>query len=294
MRKPSWIRASLPSGGKAEATRRILRGWGLHTVCEEARCPNAGECFSKGTATFMILGDICTRNCTFCAVTKGRPLPPDEGEPKRVAEAVKNFRLKYVVVTSVTRDDLEDGGAGIFEETIRELKKVEGVMGIEVLIPDFKGNEDALKKVVFAHPTVINHNLETVKRLYPKVRPLADYDRSLTLLRKVKELNPNIITKSGIMVGLGEDKDEVIRLMRDLKEVGCDIITIGQYLQPTKDNLPVERFVTPDEFKEYEAIAYSLGFKLAFCAPLVRSSYKAEEVLNLLRKKGDTSKDALP
>ncbi|KUK13693.1 MAG: lipoyl synthase [Synergistetes bacterium] len=294
MRKPSWIRSNLPKGGKAESTRKILRGCGLHTVCEEARCPNLGECFSRGTATFMILGDICTRNCGFCAVTKGNPLPIDEEEPFRVAEAVKKFRLKYVVITSVTRDDLEDGGASVFESTIREVKKIESVKGIEVLIPDFKGSEEALAKVVNALPTVINHNLETIKRLYPRVRPMANYERSLNLLRKVKDLNPSIITKSGIMVGLGENKEEVIEVMEDLREANCDIITIGQYLQPTKENLPVERFITPEEFKEYEEIAYSLGFKLAFCAPLVRSSYKAEEVLNLLKEKGDTSNEALP
>ncbi|MCS7233508.1 MAG: lipoyl synthase [Synergistetes bacterium] len=285
MRKPSWIRKSLPQGGKVEYTRRILRGCGLNTVCEEAKCPNLGECFSRGTATFLILGDICTRNCSFCAVTKGEPLPVDENEPLRIAQAVREFRLRYVVITSVTRDDLEDGGAEVFEKTIREVKKIESVKGIEVLIPDFKGDEKALAKVVNSSPTVINHNLETVRRLYPKVRPLANYERSLTLLKKIKEMNPKIITKSGIMVGLGEEKEEVIELMRDLREVNCDIITLGQYLQPTKDNLPVERFVTPEEFKEYEKIAYTLGFKLAFSAPLVRSSYKAEESLNLLNEK---------
>lgn len=285
MRKPSWIRKSLPYGGKAEATRRILRGCGLHTVCEEARCPNLGECFSRGTATFLILGDICTRNCSFCAVTKAKPLPVDENEPLRVAQAVRKFNLRYVVITSVTRDDLEDGGASIFERTIREIKNIDSVRGIEVLIPDFNGSEEALLKVVNASPTVINHNLETVRRLYPRVRPLADYERSLNLLRRVKELNPGIITKSGIMVGLGEEKEEVIELMKDLREVNCDIITIGQYLQPTKDNLPVERFITPEEFKEFEKIAYSLGFKLAFSSPFVRSSYMAEEALNLLKEK---------
>jgi len=293
MRKPPWIRARLPKGNFKE-TKKILRGCGLHTVCEEARCPNVGECFSRGTATFLILGDICTRNCSFCAVKKGNPLPPDEDEPLRIAEAVKRFNLKYVVITSVTRDDLEDGGANLFERTIKEVKKIESVKGIEVLIPDFKGSEEALAKVVSAHPTVINHNLETVRRLYPKVRPLADYNRSLGILKKVKESDPSIITKSGIMVGLGETQEEVIELMRDLREVNCDIITIGQYLQPTSLNLPVERFLSPEEFKKYEEIALSMGFKLAFSSPLVRSSYKAEEVLNLLREREEISKDALP
>lgn len=285
MRKPSWIRSSLPQGGKAERIKKTLRGCNLHTVCEEAKCPNLGECFSKGTATFMILGDICTRNCSFCAVRKGTPLPPDDEEPIKIAQAVREFNLNYVVITSVTRDDLEDGGAGLFAKTVEEIKRIESVKGIEILIPDFKGSEKALRRVVDSSPTVINHNLETVRRLYPEVRPMADYDRSLWVLRRIKELNPRVITKSGIMVGLGEKKEEVIALMKDLRDVDCDIITLGQYLQPTKANIPIERFVTPKEFKEFEEIAYSLGFKLAFSNPLVRSSYKAEEVLNLLKEK---------
>ena len=293
-RKPPWIRIRLPKAGKMEGVKKILRKYKLHTVCEEAKCPNICECFSKGTATFMILGDICTRNCAFCAVKKGTPFPVDEEEPIRVAQASKELGLRYVVITSVTRDDLEDGGASIFERCVRELKKLKTVEGVEVLIPDFEGKADALRKVVRAEPTVINHNLETVKRLYPRVRPMADYERSLELLKRVKKMNPSIITKSGIMVGLGESGKEVIDLMRDLRSAECDIITIGQYLQPTGNHLPIERFIPPEEFKRYEEIAYSLGFKLAFCAPLVRSSYRAEEALNLLREREDTSREVLP
>ncbi len=293
-RKPPWIRIRLPKTGKMEGVKKILRKYKLHTVCEEAKCPNICECFSKGTATFMILGNICTRNCAFCAVKKGNPLPPDESEPERVAEVSKKLGLRYVVITSVTRDDLEDGGAGIFEKCIKELRKIESVKGIEVLIPDFKGSEEALEKVIRAKPTVINHNLETVRRLYPRVRPMADYERSLELLKRVKETDPSIITKSGIMVGLGESEEEIVELMKDLRSVNCDIITIGQYLQPTRNHLPVERFIPPEEFKRYEEIAYSMGFKLAFCAPLVRSSYRAEESLNLLREREDMSSEVLP
>nr|WP_240951388.1 lipoyl synthase [Caldanaerobacter subterraneus] len=260
----------------------FLKNMALNTVCQSANCPNMGECFARRTATFMIMGNICTRNCRFCAVEKGHPQPLDEEEPGRVAEAARRLGLKHVVVTSVTRDDLPDGGASHFAKTIYELKKLPGVT-VEVLVPDFMGNEEAIRTVVEAKPDVINHNVETVPRLYSRVRPKADYIRSLNLLKKVKELDPLILTKSGIMVGLGETEEEVIEVMKDLRDIDCDMMTIGQYLRPSHKHIEVAEYVTPEQFKRYEEIGYKLGFKHVASGPLVRSSYHADVGLSLAR-----------
>ncbi len=281
-RFPAWIRIKVPFSKELKMLEHLLSEYRLHTVCEEARCPNRVECFSRGTATFMILGDICTRNCRFCAVKKGRPLPVDEEEPKRVAEVVKILGLRYVVVTSVTRDDLPDGGALQFARVIEEVGRIAPDVKVEVLIPDFTGSLDALKVVIDAGPFVINHNVETVPRLYPNVRPMADYLRSLDVLRNVKKYAPNILTKSGIMVGLGERFDEVISVMKDLREVDCDMLTVGQYLKPTSYALDVVEFVHPEVFEEYRRRGEEMGFKKVFSAPLVRSSYHAEESMELV------------
>ncbi len=280
-RFPEWIRVKVPFSQELKRVEHLLSEYRLHTVCEEARCPNRVECFSRGTATFMILGDICTRNCRFCAVRKGKPLPVDEEEPSRVAEVVKILGLKYVVVTSVTRDDLPDGGALQFVRVIEEIRKVAPDVKVEVLIPDFAGNIDALRMVAAAKPFVVNHNVETVPRLYPDVRPMADYNRSLSVLQNVKRYSPGILTKSGIMVGLGESFDEVISVMRDLREVDCDMLTIGQYLKPTPFALDVVEFVHPSVFEEFKKRGEELGFKKVFSAPLVRSSYHAEESMEI-------------
>ncbi|MGB9809038.1 MAG: lipoyl synthase, partial [Caldanaerobacter sp.] len=247
MRKPEWLKVRILSEdlNRMEA---FLKNMGLNTVCQSANCPNMGECFARRTATFMIMGNICTRNCRFCAVEKGHPQPLDEEEPGRVAEAARRLGLKHVVVTSVTRDDLPDGGASHFAKTIYELKKLPGVT-VEVLVPDFMGNEEAIRTVVEAKPDVINHNVETVPRLYSRVRPKADYIRSLNLLKKVKELDPLILTKSGIMVGLGETEEEVIEVMKDLRDIDCDMMTIGQYLRPSHKHIEVAEYVTPEQFK---------------------------------------------
>jgi lipoic acid synthetase len=281
VRKPEWLKVRILSEdlNRMEA---FLKNMALNTVCQSANCPNMGECFARRTATFMIMGNICTRNCRFCAVEKGHPQPLDEDEPRRVAEAAKRLGLKHVVVTSVTRDDLPDGGASHFAKTIYELKKLSGVT-IEVLVPDFMGNEEAIRTVVEAKPDVINHNVETVPRLYKRVRPKADYIRSLTLLKKVKELDPLILTKSGIMVGLGETEEEVIEVMKDLRDIDCDMMTIGQYLRPSHKHIEVAEYVTPEQFKRYEEIGYKLGFKHVASGPLVRSSYHADVGLSLAR-----------
>jgi len=258
--------------------KRLLDGLGLHTICESALCPNARECFSRKTATFLILGDICTRRCTFCAVRKGLPAPVDEREPQRLLEAVERLELTYVVITSVTRDDLFDGGASQFVKTINLLHENRDDAIIEVLIPDFLGSAEALKAVVKACPQVINHNVETVPRLYLEVRPGANYNRSLELLFMVKGLDPEIVTKSGLMLGLGETKEEVMEVMSDLREANCDLLTIGQYLQPSPRHHPVVRFVSPEEFSEYRDIGKDMGFTEVASAPLVRSSFKAAEL----------------
>jgi lipoic acid synthetase len=252
-----------------------MREQGLHTVCEEARCPNIGECWNAGTATFMILGDVCTRSCGFCAVTTGRPGVIDQLEPYRLAKAVASLGLDYVVITSVNRDDVESGGAEIFAACIELLRRHDPAIRVEVLIPDFKGNWAALAEVVVARPFVLNHNIETVPRLYRRVRPQALYERSLVLIRRAKELAPDMLSKSGFMVGLGETLDETQQVMRDLRDHGCDIVTVGQYLQPTKQHLPVERYWHPDEFQVFRDAGHHLGFTHVEAGPLVRSSYHA-------------------
>lgn len=273
---PSWIKKRI-SLGEGEETQKLLQSLSLHTVCESARCPNRGECFARKVATFLIMGSICTRRCRFCAVEKGIPQPLDFEEPRRVGEASRQLGLKHVVITSVTRDDLPDGGAYHFVATIREIRKVLPFSTIEVLTPDFQGREEDLQVVVKEQPEVFNHNVETVPRLYPVVRPLASYERSLTILKKVKEISPSIITKSGLMVGLGEGKEEVLEVLEDLRGVGCDVVTIGQYLRPSPRHLEVKEYVPPQVFTWYEDIAYSLGFRGVASGPLVRSSYLAEK-----------------
>ena len=278
LKKPEWIRAKLPSGGQFMEIKRILREQKLHTVCEEASCPNIGECFSKGTATFMIMGDICTRRCPFCDVGHGRPNPLDPEEPKHLAETVAALKLKYVVITSVDRDDLRDGGAGHFADCIKAIRELSPSTQIEVLVPDFRGRLDvALEILAATPPDVMNHNLETAPRLYKQARPGADYKHSLELLKRYKALRPDVATKSGIMVGLGEDDEEVREVMRDMREYVIDMITIGQYLQPTDGHLPVLRYVSPQMFKTFETEALDMGFKHAAVGAMVRSSYHADE-----------------
>ena len=285
MRLPPWLTKKMPPPGVIEKMENLISSFSLHTVCQEAKCPNIGECFSRRTAAFMILGDYCTRNCRFCAVKKGNPVPPDPDEPENVARAVARLGLSYVVVTSVTRDDLPDGGADQFVKVINWIKKLcGGKTYIEVLIPDFKGLLSPLKKVVEAGPFVVNHNLETIPRLYTKVRPQADYKRSVELLKRCKSIDPAIYTKSGLMVGLGESFDEVVQVMKDLREAKCDILTIGQYLRPSPSHLEVKEFVHPDIFKKYREIAYSMGFKYVASSPFVRSSYMAADWLKALRQ----------
>ncbi len=254
-----------------------MRGQSLHTVCEEAQCPNIGECWENRTATFMILGKVCTRACRFCAVTTGRPNGLDQEEPERVAEAVDRMGLQHVVVTSVARDDLADGGAGIFAETIRAIRRRQGDAKIEVLIPDFAGRDDALRKVMEAGPDVLNHNLETVERLQSKVRAKARYPRSLRVLERAKELAPDGIVKSGIMLGVGEEWDEIVRTMGDLRGVDCDVMTIGQYMRPSPSHLPIARYYQPAEFARLREIGMSMGFRHVESGPLVRSSYHAHK-----------------
>jgi lipoic acid synthetase len=263
-----------------------MRGQQLHTVCEEARCPNIGECWSRGTATFMILGDTCTRSCGFCAVKTGRPIGLDTNEPERVALANQRLGLKHAVITSVNRDELEDGGAAIFADTIRWTRRLSPATTIEVLIPDFKGNRDALAAITTARPEILNHNTESVPRLYHQVRPQAVYSRSIELLREAKALDPGGLTKSGLMVGLGETREELLAVFRDLAGAGVDILTVGQYLRPTPAHLPVARYWHPDEFAELKAAALEMGFRHVESGPLVRSSYHAEEqAAPLLRRR---------
>jgi lipoic acid synthetase len=276
--KPPWLRKRLVSNSSAREVNNLLQGLALHTVCQEAHCPNQLECFGNHTATFMILGDHCTRNCTFCAVKYGSQEPPDLDEPKGVAEAVSLLGLEYIVLTSVTRDDLPDGGAAHFASTIREIRKLGNEISVEVLVPDFQGSTQALATVLTAAPEVLNHNLETVPRLYPAVRPQADYRRSLQLLEEVKRLAPRTVSKSGFMVGLGEKREEVSVLLRDLRKVGCDLVTIGQYLRPSREHHPVVEYIPPDIFESYEMEAQSLGFHGVASGPYVRSSYQAENL----------------
>lgn len=277
-RKPDWLRIRLPSGPVFGKTRALLAGAGLHTVCDEALCPNRGKCFSEGTATFLILGDRCTRNCRFCAIKDGSPLPPDLEEPARVAKAALTMGLEYVVITSVTRDDLSDGGAEQFCQVVEEIRKTLPHAGIELLVPDFQGNKEAIDKVAGANPHVLNHNVETVPRLYRDVRPKADYDRSLDLLARVKGARRHIVTKSGLMLGLGEKNYEVEKVLEDLLKAGCDIVTLGQYLRPSPNHIRVQQYVRPEEFDRWAQEALCMGFKAVASGPFVRSSYKAPEL----------------
>ena len=278
IKKPDWIRIKLHTSTKFQDVKAKLRKSSLHTVCEEATCPNIGECFSKGTATFMILGDLCTRRCPFCDVAHGRPNGVDEAEPGRLASTIKDMDLKYVVITSVGRDDLRDGGATHFADCIRAIRAASPNIKVEILTPDFRGRLDTAINLLSSElPDVMNHNLETVPRLYKQARPGADYQHSLDLLHKFKKINPQVITKSGVMVGLGETDSEIEEVMYDLKKHEVDMVTVGQYLQPTKGHLPVHRYVHPDQFQRFEAIGLSIGFKHVASGPLVRSSYHADE-----------------
>ena len=277
--KPVWLKRRAPDPEALQRIRSLLLRYGLNTVCQGALCPNQGECFGKGTATFLILGRTCTRNCTFCAIpSEENPPAPDPGEPERIARAAAELGLKHVVITSVTRDDLPDGGAAHFAETVGALKKNEAQVIVEVLIPDFQGSLRALETVAHSGPDIINHNLETVPRLYPEVRPQADYRRSLHLLQMVKEIDPGKVSKSGLMLGLGEERQEVLRAMADLREVSCDLLTLGQYLQPSGKHHPVVRYIPPEEFEELQHRGEELGFQGVFSAPLVRSSFHAAEI----------------
>lgn len=281
LRKPPWIRAKAPSGKGVSRIKQILRERKLSSVCEEALCPNLGECFSHGTATFMIMGDICTRRCPFCDVAHGKPQPLDSDEPRQLAEAIREMALKYVVVTSVDRDDLRDGGAAHFGACISEIRKASPGTKIEILVPDFRGRlEIALDHLTATPPDVFNHNLETVPRLYRQARPGAKYQWSLDLIKAFKARNPGVPTKSGLMVGIGEELDEVRAVMRDLREHNCDMLTIGQYLQPSRDHLPVKRFVTPEEFNQLADDAEAMGFSNVASGPMVRSSYHADQQAN--------------
>jgi len=276
--KPEWLKVKAQDGEARAEVEELLKRLSLNTVCNEANCPNLMECFCKRTATFMILGKRCTRNCTFCNVYKGDPENIDTEEPVHIAEAVKRLQLKHAVVTSVTRDDLPDGGAGHFAAVIREIRWINSNVTIEVLIPDFSGSKAALDKVAAAEPDIISHNIETIQRLYPEVRPGASYNRSLELLSNIKSINPNVLAKSGIMLGLGEKKNEVIKTFEDLRSSGCSILNIGQYLAPSKKHHPVIEYIHPDVFDEYKRIGLEMGFRFVASAPFVRSSYHAGEV----------------
>lgn len=280
-RKPEWLRAKI-NPSELNNMRTLMHSLSLNTVCESAECPNRGYCFKSGTATFMILGNVCTRNCRFCAVEKGLPSAPDPYEPEHLAQAAKALWLKHIVVTSVTRDDLFDGGSRQFADTIYAVRKALPDSTIEVLIPDFGGNKEALNTVIEAGPDIINHNLETVKRLYPQVRPQAVYTRSLELIDRVKK--SGICNKTGIMVGIGETKEEVYELFDDISAIGCDMLTIGQYLRPSKEHLPIKEYVTPEQFEDYRKAALYRGIGFVASSPLVRSSYNAAENLKEMRK----------
>jgi len=278
LRKPEWIRIKITNSEKVSALRKVIKEHNLYTVCEEASCPNLNECYANGTATFMILGDLCTRRCPFCDVAHGRPLPPDEDEPYKLAQTIQSMQLRYVVITSVDRDDLKDGGAGHFQACIKQVRDLNPGIKIEVLVPDFRGRMDtALAALKPQLPDVFNHNLETVPRLYKQARPGSDYQWSLDLLQKFKQINPHIPTKSGLMLGLGEELDEVRKVMRDLRKHDCDMLTLGQYLQPSKYHLPVMRYVTPDEFEQLKHEGLTMGFVNVASGPMVRSSYHADQ-----------------
>jgi len=280
LKKPPWLKKRILPFQDLQKVKSILDETDLHTVCEEARCPNLGECFSKGTSTFLILGRVCTRNCGFCAVEHGAPAPPDETEPEKLAQAVRRMGLQYIVITSVTRDDLPDGGASLFAKTIQAVRALDSKIKVEVLIPDFQGDPASLKVVLRGGPDVLNHNIETIARLYPGVRPQANYKRSLNLLKNSKQLYPQIFTKSGFMLGLGETQEEVLDLLQDLREAECDFLTIGQYLQPRQDRLPVMRFIPPEEFEKYKGIGEKMGFRAVASGPFVRSSFHASQMFH--------------
>jgi lipoic acid synthetase len=274
---PKWFNQKVPRAGEDQGADALIKGLNLHTICESGHCPNVPQCFPGGAA-FLILGNICTRNCSFCAVDKGLPQPPDPNEPANIVEAARRLKIDYVFITSVTRDDLPDDGAGQFVRTIELIHRDLPGVGSEVLVPDFRGSPSAIRAVVQAKPEVMGHNLETVPRLYPRVRPMADYQRSLDLLRQSKIFDPEIVTKSGVMLGLGETKDEVIAVMRDLRQVNCDLLTFGQYLAPSLQNYPIVSFPTPQEFADYIPIGLEMGFRGVASAPLMRSSFKADEL----------------
>jgi lipoic acid synthetase len=276
-RKPSWLKVRAPGGSNYARLKHLMRELDLHTVCEEAHCPNVGECWEHGTATFMILGDVCTRNCAYCAVAHGRPPKYDPAEPSRVAEAVAEMRLQHAVITSVDRDDLPDFGAWAFAETIREIHTRTPGCSVEVLVPDFQGKEESIRAVLEAEPEIYNHNTETVPRLYKRCRPGGRYERVMKIFRFAKQIAPGIPTKTGIILGMGETKEEVVATMRDLRGVDVDILTLGQYLRPSASHIPLDRYVTPDEFRELRDIGLSLGFRHVESGPLVRSSYHAWE-----------------
>ncbi|MSQ07422.1 MAG: lipoyl synthase [Dehalococcoidia bacterium] len=276
-RLPEWFRVRMPGGPRYMELKHLMRDSQLHTVCEEAHCPNIGECWERGAATFMILGDTCTRRCHYCAVTTGRPGQLDLQEPTRLAETVQRLNLSYCVITSVNRDDLPDGGAFIFAACITKVRAAVPGCKVEVLIPDFAGSISALKKVVDARPEVLNHNIESVRRVFPRVRPKGDYQKSLELLSQAKQLDPGQVTKSGIILGMGESRDEVVETMTDLRQVGCDLLTIGQYLRPSDKHMPVARYYAPEEFNQLREAGLALGFRHVASGPLVRSSYHADE-----------------
>ncbi len=280
-RHPNWLKIKIGGGESYVRMKSLLRNGKLHTICEEAKCPNIAECFGSGTAVFLILGDICTRNCRYCYVKHGKPTPLNLDEPGDVAESVKKLGLKYAVITSVTRDDLDDGGANVFYETIREIKKLNKNCNIEVLIPDFKGKIESLKKIIDANPDVINHNIEVVKELFQEIRPQGNYEISLRILKDIKKINKDVKTKSGFMVGLGESKEQILNTMKDLRRANVDFLTIGQYLQPSRNHVVISKYYTPEEFDQLKKIALDLGFKHVESGPLVRSSYHAEKVLCL-------------
>jgi len=278
-RHPDWLKVKIPGGANFVKMKSLLRSTKLHTICEEAKCPNIAECFNSGTAVFLILGKICTRNCKYCNVSHGKPLPLSTSESSDVAESVEKLGLNYVVITSVNRDDLTDGGARVFIETVEEVRGLKPDCKIELLIPDFKGDFDALKKVVESSPNVINHNIEVVKELFPSIRPEGNYDTSLNVLKNIKKINKNIFSKSGFMVGLGENKDQIIKTMEDLESADVDFLTVGQYLQPSKEHAKIEKYYTPEEFEDFKHFALDLGFKHVESGPLVRSSYHAQDAL---------------
>lgn len=278
LRKPEWIRTKMQGGAATQKVNSMISDLSLNTVCDEASCPNRMECFERGTATFMILGRNCTRNCTFCNVTREKPDEVSEMEPKNIAEAVSKLNLKHAVITSVTRDDLKDQGANQFKRVVEEIRKTSPDVSVELLIPDMRGNKELIDIIIDSEPNILNHNVETVPELYSKVRPMAIFDRSIEVLNYVKQAKPKMRTKSGIMLGLGETKEQVIEVLERLREVDCDMLTLGQYLQPSTSHIPVVEYITPEQFDEYKEIAIDMGFKRVASAPLVRSSYYAEDL----------------